>query len=106
MSDFAAIPAGSVMETYHRLTDHPKIKTKTQQEQKIASLVNSDGFKALQEYIDSQITLLSEIAIDPRHDTPETVGFRYLVTSATISYLKSIRDLPKRYHELLKEDHE
>lgn len=101
MSDVSAVPAGNVMETYRSITEHPVIKIKTDEENKIASLVNSDGFKALQRYINRQIELLSDVAVG-NQDTPETVGFRYLVSSATISYLKSIRDLPQRYTELLK----
>lgn len=106
MSDISAIPAGGVMEAFNKIqvyTEHPTVKIQTEQENKIASLVNSDGFKALQEYIDKQISFLYDDVAVGAKDTPETVGFRYLVSSSTIGYLKSIRDLPKRYAEMLKE---
>lgn len=102
MSDVSAIPGGAVFESFQKLTEQPVIKRETTRQSKIASLVNSDGFKALQEIIDRSITSLRDIPVDPKTDTPESVGFRYLAAKVTIEYLQEIRDLPKRQAELLK----
>lgn len=102
MSDVSAIPGGAVFESFERLTERPIIKKETTRQSKIASLVNSDGFKALQEVIDRMIADLQDIPVDPKTDTPESVGFRYLAAKVTIEYLTDIRDLPKRQAELAK----
>lgn len=105
MSDVSAVSfsaSNPIMEMYRELTEEPAIKNVTEQDKKTASLANSDGFKALQQYIDQQIEFLSDISVDPAKDTPETVGFRYLATSVTVQYLKIIRDLPEHTAEMLK----
>lgn len=102
MGDVSAIPGGAVFETFEKLTERPVIKKVTTSQTQIASLVNSDGFKALQEIIDRSITSLKDIPVDPKTDTPESVGFRYLASRVAIEYLQELRDLPQRQAELLK----
>lgn len=102
MSDLSAIPGGAVFDTFQKLVERPVIKKETTRQTKIASLVNSDGFKAIQEVIDRMIDDLRDIPIDPKTDTPESVGFRYLASKVTIEYLTNIRNLPQRQDELAK----
>jgi hypothetical protein len=101
--DTQAVPAsGSIFETYQKLTERPVIKQETTRQAKIASLANSDSFKALQEAINQFIFNLEEIPINPKEDTPESVGFRYLASKVAIEYLKEVKNLPQRYKELLE----
>lgn len=102
MSDVQAIPGGAVMESFQRLTESAVVKRETTKQSKIASLVNSDGFKAVQEVINQMIDDLRDIPIDPKTDTPDSIGFRYLASKIAIEYLTSVRDMPERQSTLLK----
>lgn len=104
MSDTQAVPAGGVLESFQKLTERPVIKQKTTSQSKIASLANSDGFRALQELIDTWIKDLENIPIDPTKDNVETVGFRCMASRVTIEYLKDLKNTPERYKELLKDE--
>lgn len=105
MSDIEAVQSQqSVFESFDKLTKRPEIKKQVTKQGKIASLANSDSWKALQEVIDDYIKSIENINIDPVKDTVEAVGFRYLASRATIEYLRDIRNLPERYKALLKDE--
>lgn len=102
MNDLSAVPGGAVFDSFQKLIENPIIKKETTNQDKIASLVNSDGFKAIQEVIDGMIANLQEIPIDSKVDTPESIGFRYLASRVTVEYLQEIRDLPNKQAKLTK----
>lgn len=104
MKDLQAVPVpNSILESFQRLTERPVIKKQTTTQSKIANLADSDSFKALQEVIDVWIQELQSIPINPKTDTPESIGFRYMASQVAIEYLKDVKNLPKRYAELQKE---
>jgi hypothetical protein len=100
----AIMPTTGVFESFKKLTDRPVIKQETSRQSKIASLANSDAFKALQEVIDQWIQHLEDIPVDPAKDDVTSVGFRYLASKVTKEYLTDLRNMPARYKELLKKD--
>lgn len=100
MSDLSAVPAGAVLDTFQKVIESKVIKEEMTSQKQIASLANSDGFKALQEVIDRYISLLQNIPIDPKTDSPESIGFRYLASRVAIEYLQEVRDLPDRQANL------
>lgn len=102
MTDIEAIPGGTVLESFQKLTERPVIKEKNKRQGKIASLSNSDGFKALQEVIDSWIEDLKNVPIDPQKDDVNSIGFRYLASRVTIEYLTDLRNMPQRYEDIAK----
>lgn len=104
--DTSAIPAGSVLDSFQKLTERPVIKQEATRQTKIASLANADGFTALQEVIDQWIKDLEQLPIDPLKDDVTSVGFRYLASRVTIDYLKDLRDMPERYRKLNAEPNE
>lgn len=105
-NNIEAIPGGAVLESFQKLTERPVITKETKRQGKIASLANSDGFKALQEVIDSWIEDLKNVPVDPKKDDVNSIGFRYLASRITIEYLTDLRNLPQRYAEILKEEDE
>jgi len=96
------MPINGVMESFTRLAKHPTIKKESSKQRKIASLANSDGFKAMQEVIDTYIEELDNIVIDPRTDDPTSVGFRYLASRIARDYLLDLKSMPERYKSLLE----
>jgi hypothetical protein len=101
--DTSAIPGGAVFESFQKLTERPVIKKEITKQSKIASLANSTAFKELQkEVIDTWIEDLRNIPVDPKTDTVETVGFRYLASQVTIEYLTRLRNMPELYAKLQK----
>lgn len=106
MSDTEAIPGGAVFDSFKKLVNRPAVKQEITKQKKIASLVGSDSFRALREVIDYYISDLQKIPVDPKTDTVESVGFRYLVSQVTIEYLTDIRDMPERYKKLREANNE
>ncbi len=100
MPDTEAIPGGAVFDSFKKLVERPSVKQEITKQKKIASLAGSDSFKALKEVIDYFIADLRNIPVDPKKDTVESVGFRYLVSQVTIEYLTDIRDMPERYKKV------
>lgn len=100
MADLSAIPTSNVFESFKKLTERPEIKKTTDRQDKIATLANSDGYKALCEVIDTWIESLRNIPIDPKTDDVESVGFRYLASQVTIEYLEDLKQMPERYKML------
>lgn len=99
-NDTEAIPGGAVFETFKKLVDLPSVKKEVTQQNKIASLAGYDGFKAYKEVFNYYINELRNIPIDPKKDTVNSVGFRYLASQVAIEYLETLRDLPDRYKKL------
>lgn len=97
--DVSAVPAGGLLDSFTKLTEKPVIKKKTTSQDKIATLANSDAYKALQEVIDAYIENLENIPVDPKDDVA-LIGYRYMASRVTIEYLKDIRDLPERYKKI------
>ena len=97
MSDLSAVPPGSILESFQKLTEKPVIKKEIQKSSRLASLANSSAFKELQQQIDSWINDLKDPKIDPKTDTVESIGFRCLASKVTIEYLESVRNLPERH---------
>lgn len=74
----------------------PNIETEKENDELIASLYLDPRFIALQGYIDSMVTQLDNLEgiIQPT-DSPEEIGFRYMIAKVAKTYLITVRDLPK-----------
>lgn len=66
-------------------------------------LAGDPRWEAMQELITKHIEALeSMFNIDPVHDTPETIGFRYMALTNVIAHLKFVSQLPETLLEAKK----
>jgi len=106
MNDTSAIPSGAVLDSFSKLIEKPVIKKQSAIQDKIANLVNSDNWKAMQEVIDQWIESLSNIPVNPNEDSVESVGFRYLASKVTVEYLTDLKNMPQRFTDMKKQAEE
>lgn len=74
----------------------PDVETEKENDELISALYLDPRFTALKDYIDTMIDQLDRLEgiIEPT-DSPETIGFRYMIARVAKSYLETVRDLPE-----------
>ncbi len=74
----------------------PTVETETENDELISSLYQDPRYEALKGYIDTLITQLDNLeGIINQTDSPEEIGFRYMIAKVARTYLKTVRDLPE-----------
>lgn len=78
------------------MEEKPEVDQEEEKDELISALYLDPRFQALQEYINSMIAHLENLeGVIEEHDSPEVIGFRYMIARVTKSYLATIRDLPE-----------
>jgi len=91
--------------------ERPIDEKKLKEQLSIASLSGFPGWKEMKKLIKRKINLLQQMIepmsmksmIEPT-DTPETVGFKYLIVNSVIGYLSEILTLPDKLTEVIKNE--
>lgn len=93
------------------MSKKPKAEYKKKDEDLIADLVNDQRWEAMKKVIDLRIEYLKNL-LNPfsnqfiiEKDTPEMIGFKFLIVSAVIDFLTEIRDLPEMIEKSGKEEY-
>ena len=74
----------------------PNVETERENDELISSLFMDPRFTALQDYINSMIKQLDNLeGIIQPSDSPEEIGFRYMIAKVAKTYLITVRDLPE-----------
>ena len=90
----------------------PKSEFKPQDESLISQLADDGRWIAVKKAIDLKIEYLRNL-LNPfsgqfiiENDTPEMVGFKFLIVSAVIDFLTEVRDLPDTFRKVIEEENE
>ena len=84
----------SVTKTFRKIVEEkPVEKVKDDLLKQVQALEAYPAWKAMQEIIDEIIATYDNIDIDPS-ETPEQIGFRYMVSRVLKEELTIIRNLP------------
>lgn len=92
------------------VTKKPKLEYKKRDENLILELADDERWGAIKKVIDMRIEYLKNL-LNPfsgqfiiEKDTPEMVGFKFLIVSAVIDFLINIRDLPDQIKKSLSNE--
>lgn len=87
------------------MEDKPPVEQEEEKDKLISSLHLHPGWDAMSEYLDTMIEQLDNLegVIEPT-DTPEEIGFRFMISRVTKSYLETVRDLPEALSNVREND--